>query len=260
MLPEFGFTGMEERDADLLAYSTVDEADAEGLKTFVADAGLVYTQEDVQEENWNASWEANFEPVTLPGLIHVRAFFHPRLEGFKHEILITPKMSFGTGHHATTRMMMKSMVDMNFKEKKVLDFGTGTGILAILAVKLGAAQVVAIDNDSWSIDNVKENTRLNDCHSIIVMQRSSTRGLGPVDCVLANINRNVLEQELEALHEALVFGGTLFISGLLQSDYEGIQALYRPHFGKPLFSYNDHDWIALVYQKKHGCSTKPAMY
>jgi ribosomal protein L11 methyltransferase len=250
MLPDVGFAGMEEQDTDLLAYARDTEADMEGLVTLVTHLGLQFTQEDVPEENWNASWEANFEPVLLPGLVHVRAFFHPRLADIPHEILITPKMSFGTGHHATTRLMMKAMSTMDFSGKSVLDFGTGTGILSIFASKLGAKSVVAIDNDHWSIENVKENIQLNHCSDIEVLQLSSPKGLNPSHIVLANINRNVLEEQLIHIHQALHPGGTLVISGLFESDFEGINAAYSSFFGDPLSHTVENEWIAIVYVKK----------
>lgn len=249
LMPELGFSGMEEADTVLLAYSNSDEADFEALDTVVSEMGLTYEREIVEEQNWNEVWESNFDPVILPGLIHIRAFFHPPLEGFRHEILITPKMSFGTGHHATTRMMLKAMVDMDFNGKKVLDFGTGTGILAILSVKLGAKSVIAIDNDSWSIDNVKENILLNNADTVEVLQGSSPAGLPAVDIVLANINRNVLEGQVHSIDGVLLPGGMLFISGLLQEDYDSINRLYCSFFGQPIVHLHESEWIALVYQK-----------
>lgn len=249
LLPDLGFSGMEESGADLIAYSNEQEADFASLDTVVSSMGLTYKKDTVEDQNWNAVWESNFDPVILPGQIHIRAFFHPPLEGFRHEILITPKMSFGTGHHATTRMMLKSMLDMDFTGKTVLDFGTGTGILAILSVKLGARKVYAIDNDSWSIDNVKENILLNNADAIEVQQRSSPNGLPHVDAVLANINRNVLEENVYSIDQVLLPGGVLFLSGLLQDDYEAIHLHYRPIFGEPIMHLRDNGWIALVYQK-----------
>ena len=158
-LPELGFSGMEETPTGLKAYATAGQVDLSALDAICAEMGINYTNEELKEENWNSSWESNFDPVILPGKIHVRAHFHPTIEGFDHEILITPKMSFGTGHHATTRMMMLGMLELDFMGKEVLDFGTGTGILAILAGRLGASSIDAIavfvlGRAAWSADRI----------------------------------------------------------------------------------------------------------
>jgi len=117
LLPDLGFSGMEETPKGLKAYATEGQVDIPALDALSAELGIQYTNAILEEENWNSSWESNFDPVILPGKIHVRAHFHPPLEGFDHEILITPKMSFGTGHHATTRMMMLGMLELGFQGK-----------------------------------------------------------------------------------------------------------------------------------------------
>lgn len=248
-LPEFGFIGMEETDDDLISYGDHQMVNMAELWAFTNDKGLVFQEKIIEEENWNALWESNFEPVIISSQIHVRAHFHPRLEGIEHEILITPKMSFGTGHHATTRMMMKFMLDIDFKEKRVIDFGTGTGILAILAEKLNALHIEAIDNDHWSITNINENIALNYSSKIFITMGVNLDLLGQGDVILANINKSVLIEQVTSINTHLSLPGTLVLSGLLQADYDDILGVYEPFFGRPVQSLEDSGWIALVFEK-----------
>lgn len=248
-LPEFGFTGMEETEEGLVSYGDQQLVNMEELRAFANDNGLVFQEKTIDEENWNALWESNFDPVIIPGKIHVRAHFHPKLEGIEHEILITPKMSFGTGHHATTRMMMKCMLDIDFNGKKVIDFGTGTGILAILAEKLNAISIEAIDNDQWSITNVEENIASNLCNNIIISLGVNLDLLGQGDVILANINKSVLIEHAMSIDSHLSSPGILVLSGLLQADYEDILKVYEPILGSPVQSLEDSGWIALVFEK-----------
>jgi ribosomal protein L11 methyltransferase len=250
MLPEFGFHGLEEIDNGVLSYAKVADADLKGLSDFLNPLGVSYASELLEEQNWNASWEANFDPVIIPGRVHVRAHFHPSLDGFEHEITITPKMSFGTGHHATTRMMMQAILDIDFHEKSVLDFGTGTGILAILAILRGAVHVHAIDNDQWSVNNALENTAINGVETKIeVSLAADLHTIPPCDVVLANINKHVLLDNVAAMDKVLKEHGTLIISGLLSTDYEDIAMAFEPFFGKSRQVLNEQGWMAMVFVK-----------
>jgi len=250
LLPDLGFSGMEETPKGLKAYATEGQVDIPALDALSAELGIQYTNAILEEENWNSSWESNFDPVILPGKIHVRAHFHPPLEGFDHEILITPKMSFGTGHHATTRMMMLGMLELDFKEKEVLDFGTGTGILAILAERLGATSIEAIDNDHWSISNVNENIALNAASNITVSLAENLDEVSTFDMLLANINKHVLLAHAASMAQLLRPDGFLLISGLLAEDQEDIETVFTPLFGKPINLYTDNGWIALAFKKQ----------
>ena len=250
LLPDLGFSGMEETATGLKAYATEGQVDTSALDALCAELSIKYTNAVLKEENWNSSWESNFDPVILPGKIHVRAHFHPPLEGFEHEILITPKMSFGTGHHATTRMMMLGMLEMDFTGKEVLDFGTGTGILAILAERLGASSIEAIDNDHWSISNVNENIQLNAARNIKVSLAENLVDVSPCDILLANINKHVLLEHASSMSKLLRPDGFLLISGLLAADQEDIEAVFTPMFGKPTNLYSDNGWIALAFKKE----------
>lgn len=248
VLPEFGFHGMEETVSGLKAYANEGLADLEKLTSFLADMNVTFTTQLIEEENWNQSWESNFDPVIIPGKIQVRAHFHAPLDTVEHQILITPKMSFGTGHHPTTKMMMMAMLESDFKGKTVADFGTGTGILSILAVLLGAQSVDAIDNDDWSIENVKENIELNGAHGIKVSKAGELTNIDAVDVMLANINKNVLIEHVQSIRAKTTENGKLIISGLLRTDYDDIMHVYAPYFGSNHQKFEEGDWLAISFQ------------
>lgn len=246
-LPDLGWIGMEEIQDGLIAYADENSVNIDELNQFAQELGLSFSQTNIEEKNWNAMWESNFEPVIIPGKIHVRAHFHPPLENIEHEILITPKMSFGTGHHATTRMMMKAMLEMNFNNKTVIDFGTGTGILAILAEKLLSSQIEAIDNDSWSVTNVEENIAANNCTKITIQLGTNLDCFGVADVLLANINKSVLLEHVSSIRNHLKPNGALLISGLLAGDYDDIIEKYAPIFGSKHEVFHDNGWIAILF-------------
>jgi ribosomal protein L11 methyltransferase len=248
-LSDIGFQGMEETATGIKAYAEFAEVSLEQLASLLEPMGLTFTVERLREQNWNSTWESNFEPVIIPGKICIRADFHPILEGFEHVIEITPKMSFGTGHHSTTRMMMLDMMEFDFSGKEVFDFGTGTGVLAILAKKLGASRVIAIDNDQWSIENAKENFLRNDCDDIELHLSAQLNHIPQADIILANINKHVLMEQAEPMRKLLKNNGILLISGLLSNDYDDIISLYSPLFGSVISRKTDKDWIALRFER-----------
>lgn len=173
----------------------------------------------VPYQNWNELWETNFQPVQVDDFCGIRADFHAPLTGVAHEIVINPKMAFGTGHHDTTHAMIVQMRDMDFTGTKVLDYGCGTGILAILAARLGAASIEAVDIEQESYLNTLENARINEVHNILAVHGTLDDIVGDgYDIILANINRNVLLASFAALYDRLSAGGTLLISGILQVD------------------------------------------
>jgi ribosomal protein L11 methyltransferase len=199
----------------------------------------------IPEQNWNAVWESNFEPVVVDDFCAVRADFHQPIKNVQHEIIITPKMSFGTGHHATTYMMIEQMSNIDFTKKRVFDFGTGTGILAILAQKLGAASITASDNDEWSIENAEENFQKNDVHSII-LYRSSAIPKDSFDIILANINRNVLSEYASALVNILSPNGVLLVSGILKEDEKIIVAAFN--ILQPIKVQQNKNWVSILFK------------
>ncbi|MFN5421682.1 MAG: 50S ribosomal protein L11 methyltransferase [bacterium] len=249
ILPDYGFSGMEELSDGLKAYSSEQEADTEGIKAFADSHTLRFITTIIEEQNWNETWESNFDPVILPGKIHVRAHFHAPIIDVEHEIVITPKMSFGTGHHATTMMMMKAMLDIDLVDSRVIDFGTGTGILAILAEKLGAREIDAIDNDQWSINNAEENVLNNKGVRINTKLLDSLTTLAPANLILANINKSILLSNLNDIHNKVLPGGKIIISGLLSIDYDEIIDAYQQNFGDPVGKYSENGWIAFVFEK-----------
>jgi ribosomal protein L11 methyltransferase len=218
LLADAGYEGFEQKENSLEAFIPKDQYDEEWLKELADQQSLSFSTQLITTQNWNAVWESNFERVVVDDFVAVRADFHEPVEGVEYEIIITPKMSFGTGHHATTFMMLQQMREIDFMEKRVLDFGTGTGVLAILAKKRGAKQVIAIDNDDWSIENAGENIQRNHQQEIMLVKAESADLGQSFNIILANINRNVILDNMQILEKQLEHGGTLLLSGLLAED------------------------------------------
>ena len=182
-----------------------------------------FTTEVIPQQNWNDQWEKSFEPVIIDDFCAIRADFHAPVATVQHEIIITPKMSFGTGHHPTTFQVIKFMEKINFTNKNVLDFGTGTGVLAILAEKLGAKEILAIDNDDWSINNAIENIEKNHFSHINVRKTEGEFPRGNFDIILANINKHVILSNLPFITKHFIKNGVLILSGLLKDDEREIR-------------------------------------
>ncbi|MCU0403830.1 MAG: 50S ribosomal protein L11 methyltransferase, partial [Chitinophagaceae bacterium] len=157
VLSELGFEGFEEETGFLIATATEGSLDEREVGDWLNESGFSFTMEKLEEQNWNAIWESDFSPVEVDDFAAVRAHFHQPVPHVRYDLIITPKMSFGTGHHATTNLMIRALKDLEVSGKSVFDFGTGTGVLAILASKMGALVVEAVDIDSWSIENAREN-------------------------------------------------------------------------------------------------------
>ena len=236
--------GFEQTGDKLIAYfKEKDFAKEEILKII---KGYQYQVSMLEEQNWNALWESNFQPVIVGNFCAVRAHFHAPTTHVEHEIIITPKMSFGTGHHATTYMMIEQMQQLDFTNNFVFDFGTGTGILAILAEKLGASKVTAIDVDEWSIKNAKENIEQNGCTKIEVML-SSTIPNQQFDIILANINRNVILEYITRLATALSNNAYILLSGLLLKDENDIQEACAKNNLKFISRKERLGWVSLLF-------------
>lgn len=203
----------------------------------------------VEPQNWNEEWERSFTPVIIEDFCAIRASFHPPVPNVEHQIIITPKMSFGTGHHATTSQVIQLMGKINFQNKDVFDFGTGTGVLAILAEKLGARDVLAIDNDAWSIRNAQENIEANLCHKITLQPGEGTPTNRNFDVILANINRHVITQELSRMAKQLRKGGVLVLSGLLKEDQPFLLGIASNEQLIVQLQSEKHEWIALSFTK-----------
>ncbi len=246
LLSLFDINGIEEKDEQILCFYKQDKINEEELKKLISERGLSYSRTVLPPQNWNAVWESSFAPVVVNDFCCIRADFHRPAANTKFEIIITPKMSFGTGHHATTYLMLEQMAKMDFKEKVVADFGTGTGILAIMAEKLGSYSVYAIDNDDWSIENAKENVERNGCKSITIAKSAFFRPKQKCDIILANINKNVIIENLDGLVFGLSKGGALLLSGLLKRDeQELLLAVGRLNLVHTSTIEKD-DWISIL--------------
>lgn len=254
LLAELGFDSFTDNPEGLTAYIPTHLYDEADLKRFFNDFNLdlkaAYTVEHIDEQNWNKQWESNFEPITVEKFCRVRAPFHKPQEGFDLEIIIEPKMAFGTGHHQTTWLMTREIFGLDIKGKSVLDMGCGTGILAIVAEKLGAAKVKAIDNDSWAYENSKENVAANNCFKIdVVLGDAEAIGNQKFDVILANINLNILLNDLGKYVDQLNPEGLLIMSGILTSDVATIEHAAKQHGLTPVQSKTRDDW-ALVHTRK----------
>lgn len=223
-LAELGFESFVDTDNGIQAYAPAGQVSLEGLleQTSVSgnpDVKMSYSSALIPHKNWNAEWEAGFEPVEISNNLVILAPFHDKTSfAGKEQIIIQPQMSFGTGHHQTTFLMSQYLLDLEIPEK-VLDMGTGTGVLAILAEKRGAKDILAVDIEPWSVENTVENAERNGSANI----RTLTGDLdvitdGNFGLILANINKNVLKQHLPGYHTLLAAGGTLLLSGFFMSD------------------------------------------
>ena len=254
-LSNVGFESFVETEDGLLAYIQSDIFDDLAIKNVLEDyanrTAISYTLNAIAKQNWNEEWEKNFQPIAIAQDIYVRADFHsPPQDVFQHEIIITPKMSFGTGHHETTSMVMEHQLNIDHQNKNVLDVGTGTGILAILAEKLGANYISAFDIDEWSVENTIENLELNHCSKVKVRLGTIENEPGDLfDIVLANINRNILLQQIPDYFKFMSVGAQLIISGFYESDISDIQSLAASVGLKKVAQLSKNQWASIVFLK-----------
>ncbi len=253
-LAEIGFDSFLETETGIDAYAPESDFDREAfdqlIESYRDSAGIMLTEGKMPKVNWNEEWEKNYDPIEVDDLVYVRASFHESQPGFQHEIVINPKMSFGTGHHATTFQMLRHQGQLDHQGKRVLDVGSGTGILAIMAHLLGASQVEAFDIDDWCVDNGNENFDLNGLSTRMGLGTiRQVNPKGPFDIVLANINKNVLLDEMEIYSELLVSEGYLLLSGFYTQDIEDLVQAAQP-LGLTLIQSSEKDnWAALILQK-----------
>lgn len=233
-LGELGYESFVETDTGLNAYIPETDFNEAALVDLIAryasQAAVEYQTILLEKRNWNAEWEANYDPievVTESGAsVRVRASFHALDPAFQHDLVINPKMSFGTGHHETTTMMLAHQLSISHDHKRVLDVGSGTGILAILAAKLGADHVLAFDIEDWAVENAIENAELNQCAAQVRVFLGTIADVSldeRFDIILANINRNVLLAEIPVYTSLLNRGGILVVSGFYETDAPDIQ-------------------------------------
>jgi ribosomal protein L11 methyltransferase len=225
-LMEMGYEAFEETAHGLKAYLASADFDPAALRrmNILRDphVAITYGVHEVPDINWNARWEQEFQPVEVDGRVRVRAEFHEADASFQHEIIITPRMAFGTGHHATTRMMVRAMLNLKFEGLRVCDLGCGTAVLAILAERLGASGVLAVDIDPAAVENARMNVEMNGCQRVVVEKGGTEIGnRGPFGIILANIERNTLIQAMPEMVKALEAGGRILLSGFVKED-EGV--------------------------------------
>ncbi|MDJ0644927.1 MAG: 50S ribosomal protein L11 methyltransferase [Flavobacteriaceae bacterium] len=255
LIAELGLAGFEsfvENESGVTAYiqKVDDRSDIlEGI--FVLqnnEFSISYEKEEIAQVNWNAEWEKNFQPIQVNNLVSIRAPFHEN-PGLRYDIVIEPKMSFGTGHHETTHMMVQHLIDLDLQNKKVLDMGCGTGILAIFAALKGAESIEAIDIDEWCYKNSLENCERNNCNHISVYQGDASLLVNKhYDLIIANINRNILLEDIKTYVNCLNTNGMVLLSGFYKEDITTIDkeaSKYGLILEKALEKNN---WVSLKYR------------
>lgn len=255
-LANIGFDSFLETDIGFDAYILQEDQNEqlwqEVMERYQEEAAIKIEAGLLAKINWNEAWEKNYDPISVADKVYVRATFHPsREKDHKHEIVINPKMSFGTGHHSTTYLMLEWQNEINHQDKVVMDAGSGTGILAIMAMKLGARQVTAFDIDEWSVENGKENFEING-YKNLEMQTGDIRSVETYegyDLILANINKNVLLDEMNEYAEKLLKGGQLLLSGFYESDIADISKKAAMSGFIPMGKKVRNRWTSLLFKK-----------
>jgi ribosomal protein L11 methyltransferase len=244
-----GFESFVESENTLLAYIPSHLFIKEKVDPILEEFHVNRTFSMIPKRNWNEEWEKHYDPVLISDKCYIRAPFHPPLEGNRFDIVIEPKMSFGTAHHETTVLMIEFMMESEFNGRRVLDMGCGTGILAIFAGKLGAEAVVAIDNDEWSYQNTLENISRNKADMIHV-ELGDVKALKNTsfDIILANINRNVLLEDLK-YYSSLMPGGDLILSGFYKEDIPVIIEKAEKNDFRFLTLKTKNNWVAIKFRK-----------
>ncbi|MEP7238242.1 MAG: 50S ribosomal protein L11 methyltransferase [Ferruginibacter sp.] len=246
LLADAGFESFEETENSLLAFIKEDGFEENSLEEILKIIPVNYAITVVPQQNWNAQWESSFEPIIVNNFVGIRAAFHQPIKDVKHEIIITPKMSFGTGHHATTYMMIEQMEGLDFAGKSVIDFGTGTAVLAILAEKMGAVAINAIDCDEWSIENSIENAASNNCTNINLIKAETIATGAVYDFILANINLNVIMANLHAIIAVSQKGTFILLSGFIKADEAEMKQALSANGIETLKAVQTGEWICIL--------------
>lgn len=252
LIADQGFESFDSTTTGFTAYIKEEDAKNINFDDLVFE-GFEYnfSIEKIVQTNWNEEWEKNFEPVVVRDLLCIRAPFHPENNKVIHEIIIMPKMSFGTGHHQTTQLICAGMFEQDFHNKRVLDMGCGTGVLAILAKALGATDILGVDIDAWSVENSIENCAANHA-SEIVIKRGDIDLIEKeknFDIILANINKNILKKQIPVYSEKLNSGGKLFLSGFFKTDASELIEVCKSHKFKSDTQNTKDEWAMLVMEK-----------
>jgi len=255
LLSDIGFDGFEENDALLTAYVPAKDYDEsrflEVLAPFLNEEIYVISILEMEDKNWNEVWESNFEPVLIPPHLWVRSPQHPVRKDLTYNLTILPAMAFVTGHHATTYMMLAAIASLDLEKKSVLDFGTGTGILIILAALKKASVLIGIDNDANALKNTLENIALNDLQNIKLIHADNLADLAAsrFNFIFANINRVIITKYFSALYDLLDNKGMILFSGILSSDLSDLTTLAHDHSLKLIIKQEREGWLFLQYQK-----------
>ncbi len=251
LLADIGFEAFEEKETGVDAYVREQDFDAQQLADTLAPiGGIAYETALIPATNWNAEWEANFQPVHIGAFCQIIPSFMEPAPGFVHTLVIEPKMAFGTGHHETTRLMVQQLESLSPAGKVVLDMGCGTGILGIMAAKMGASRCVGIDIDLWSIENSGENCHLNGVENMEIRQGDAAAIPDEdFDLILANINRNVLLQDLSVYAGRLRPGGMLAISGFYLADEAALLEAGKHQQLRAMSRLTENNWCSLTFEK-----------
>jgi ribosomal protein L11 methyltransferase len=255
-LAEIGFETFQEIETGFEAYVEGEAYNEVLLNELKEKYGklteLQFNFEKIEKKNWNEEWERSYEPINVDDRCLIRADFHHPEKKFPYEIIITPKMSFGTGHHQTTYLMVKNQMDIDHRNKRVMDAGCGTAILAIMASKLGATEVEAFDIDEWSVINGKENIAVNGCDNITIQQGkiSEVSLSGKFDIILANINKNVLMEEIRSYATFMERGALLLLSGFYTHDIADLKNEALKYDLDELKRDDRESWACLLLQMR----------
>jgi len=254
-LNEIGFESYDENKNGVNAYIPENLFDFEKVRELqvnsLTNCNIDYSWELIKTQNWNEVWEKNFEPIFVDDQCVIRAPFHKDIPKHTYEIVIEPKMSFGTGHHETTYLMLKTMLDMDFKDYNVLDMGCGTGVLAILAAFKGAKEITAIDIDEWAYNNTLENIEKNNCKHIQVFQGDASLLTNQqFDVIIANINRNILMNDIKHYNKVLKKSGILLLSGIYNIDLYMIKDESKDNNLEYISHIEKNNWVAAKFIKK----------
>ncbi len=251
-LIEVGFDSFTEENDGILAYIPKDNFNEEEMKSLYIfnneEVQISYTYQEMPNINWNEEWEKNFDPINVEDKVLIRAEFHEANPNL-HEIVIQPKMSFGTGHHPTTHLMIQQMLELDFQDKTVLDMGCGTSVLAIFAKQKGAGRTIAIDIDEWSVENSIENAERNGVELDISQGTAENLGKEKFDIILANINRNILISDIPTYVSVLNDGGQLLLSGLCFFDVDDILEVCKESGLTLKNKQQREEWMSLLLEK-----------
>lgn len=252
-LADFGFESFEETSSGLKAYIPEQELEENKLMLFFEQypkdgLDVNWTLEKIKHQNWNATWEEDFEPIEINDKCRIKAPFH-KLDNREYDVLIVPQMSFGTGHHETTFLMCQALFKLSITQQRVLDMGCGTGVLAFLAAKLNAKAVTAIDIDEHAVENAQSNLALNNLTSVRIFSGGADKIVDEYDVILANINKNILMQDMKRYANSLPVDGMLLLSGFFKTDVEELIACGSKYDLQFVNSETKNNW-AIIQLKK----------